>query len=229
MHLPTNCILIRRDDFEIPIEDSVSPIHNREGKVTGAVIAFRDASVARALALQMADSAQHDFLTGLPNRMLLNDRIAQALVLASRHSKKAAILFLDLDGFKLINDSLGHLIGDKLLQSVASRLQTCVRASDTVSRQGGDEFVVLLSEMEETTDASITAKRMLSAIAKTHSIDLHNLQISTSIGVSVYPDDGLDAETLIKNADAAMYLAKESGRQDYRFFSTSRARDRVLD
>ena len=218
VHLPTNCILIRRDGFEIPIEDSVAPIHNREGQPTGAVIVFRDVRAARAMALQMTHSAQHDFLTGLPNRMLLNDRVSQAIALAQRHMKKVAVLFLDLDGFKHINDSLGHPIGDKLLQSIAKRLVDCVRGSDTVSRQGGDEFVVLLSEMGQSDEAAITARRMLQAVAEAHSIDRHDLHVNTSIGVSVYPDDGLDAETLIKNADTAMYQAKENGRQNYQFF-----------
>jgi diguanylate cyclase (GGDEF)-like protein/PAS domain S-box-containing protein len=167
---------------------------------------------------QMAHSAQHDFLTGLPNRMLLNDRVGQAITLAPRHMKKIAVLFLDLDGFKHINDSLGHPIGDKLLQSIAKRLVNCVRATDTVSRQGGDEFVVLLSEMERPEDAAITARRMLQTVAQTHSILQHDLHITTSIGVGVYPDDGQDAETLIQNADTAMYQAKENGRQSYRFF-----------
>ena len=134
--------------------------------MTGAVIVFRDVSVARAMALQMAHSAEHDFLTGLPNRMLLNDRVDQAIALARRHMKQVAVLFLDLDGFKHINDSLGHPTGDKLLQSVAKRLVDCVRGSDTVSRQGGDEFVVLLSEMEQSEDAAITARRMLQAVAE---------------------------------------------------------------
>ena len=218
VHLPSNSILIRRDGCETPIEDSVSPIHNREGKATGAVIVFRDVSAARAMALQMAHSAQHDFLTGLPNRMLLNDRVSQAIALAARHGKKVAVLFLDLDGFKHINDSLGHPIGDKLLQSVAKRLVDCGRSSDTVSRQGGDEFVVLLSEVEQSDDAAITARRMLQAVAEPHSIRQHDLHVSTSIGVSIYPDDGLDAETLIKNADTAMYQAKENGHQSYQFF-----------
>jgi diguanylate cyclase (GGDEF)-like protein len=128
------------------------------------------------------------------------------------------VLFLDLDGFKHINDSLGHSTGDKLLQSVARRLVECVRVSDTVSRQGGDEFVVLLSEVAQSEDAAITARRMLRAVAQSHSIDQHDLHVTTSIGVSVYPDDGLDAETLIKNADTAMYQAKENGRQDLQFF-----------
>jgi diguanylate cyclase (GGDEF)-like protein/PAS domain S-box-containing protein len=218
VHLPLNCILIRRDGFEIPIEDSVAPIHDREGQATGAVIVFRDVSAAQSMALQMIHTAQHDFLTGLPNRMLLNDRVGQAIVFAPRHMKKVAVLFLDLDGFKHINDSLGHPIGDKLLQSIAKRLVDCVRGTDTVSRQGGDEFVVLLSEVGHSEDAAITARRLLQAVAEAHSIDQHDLHVTTSIGVSVYPDDGLDADTLIKNADTAMYQAKENGRQSYQFF-----------
>jgi diguanylate cyclase (GGDEF)-like protein/PAS domain S-box-containing protein len=218
VHLPANSILVRRDGFEIPIEDSVAPIHDGEGHAAGAVIVFRDVSAARAMALQMIHSAEHDFLTGLPNRMLLNDRIGQAIALAPRHMKHVAVLFLDLDGFKHINDSLGHSTGDKLLQSVAKRLVDCVRVSDTVSRQGGDEFVVLLSEVAQSEDAAITARRMLRAVAQPHSIDHHDLHVTTSIGLSVYPDDGLDAETLIKNADTAMYQAKENGRQNLQFF-----------
>jgi diguanylate cyclase (GGDEF)-like protein len=125
---------------------------------------------------------------------------------------------LDLDGFKHINDSLGHPIGDKLLQSIAKRLVDCVRSSDTVSRQGGDEFVVLLSELEKSEDAALSALRLLQAVADAHTIDQHDLHVTASIGVSVFPDDGMDAETLIKNADTAMYQAKENGRQSYQFF-----------
>jgi diguanylate cyclase (GGDEF)-like protein/PAS domain S-box-containing protein len=218
VHIPANCVLVRRDGFETPIEDSVAPIHDREGRAMGAVIVFRDVSAARAMALQMAHSAQHDFLTGLPNRMLVEDRIAQSTILAGRHLAKLAVLFLDLDGFKHINDSLGHAIGDKLLKSVAGRLVDCVRASDTVSRQGGDEFVVLLSEVAQADDAAISARRILMMLTAPHSIDGRDLHVTASIGVSVYPDDGLDAETLIKNADTAMYQAKENGRQGYQFF-----------
>jgi diguanylate cyclase (GGDEF)-like protein/PAS domain S-box-containing protein len=218
MYLPSNSVLIRRDGFEIPIEDSVAPIHDRGGQSAGAVVVFRDVSAARAMALQITHSAEHDFLTGLPNRLLLNDRVSHAIALARREMKQVAVLFLDLDGFKHINDSLGHPIGDKLLQSIAKRLVACVRDSDTVSRQGGDEFVVLLSEMQYPEDAAITARRMLQAVAQPHSIDQHDLHVTTSIGVSVYPDDGRDADTLIKNADTAMYQAKENGRQSYQFF-----------
>ncbi|MGA2945659.1 MAG: EAL domain-containing protein [Xanthobacteraceae bacterium] len=175
-------------------------------------------SVALAMARQMTHSAEHDFLTGLPNRMLLNDRIGQAIALAKRHATKVAVLFLDLDGFKHINDSLGHPVGDKLLQSVAKRLVDCIRGSDSVSRQGGDEFVVLLLDLENAEDAAITARRILQAVAQPHSIDRHDLHVTASIGVSVYPDDAPDAETLIKNADTAMYQAKENGRRSFQFF-----------
>jgi diguanylate cyclase (GGDEF)-like protein/PAS domain S-box-containing protein len=215
---PSNRILIRRDGFEIPIEDSVAAMHDRQGMPAGAVVVFRDVSAARAMSLQIAHSAEHDFLTGLPNRMLLNDRIRQAIVSAQRHTKQVAVLFLDLDGFKHINDSLGHSIGDRLLQSIGKRLVDCGRAADTVSRQGGDEFVVLLSEVQHSEDAAIAASRMLMAVAEPHSVDEHELHVTTSIGVSIYPDDGLDAETLIKNADTAMYQAKENGRQNYQYF-----------
>jgi diguanylate cyclase (GGDEF)-like protein/PAS domain S-box-containing protein len=218
VHLVSNRILVRRDGFEIPIEGSIAPIHNREGVPTGAVTVFRDVGATREMALQMVHAAEHDFLTGLPNRMLFNDRVSQAIALTARRREKGAVLFLDLDGFKHINDSLGHPIGDKLLRSVARRLVDCVRSTDTVSRQGGDEFVVLLPEMELAAEAAITARRMLKAVAEPHSIGKHDLHITTSIGISVYPDDGANAETLIKNADTAMYQAKENGSHSYQFF-----------
>jgi len=218
VQLPSNCILIRHDGVEIPIEDSGSSIYHRDGHTAGAVIVFHDVSAVRAMSLELTYSAQHDYLTGLPNRLLLNDRIHQAIAQAPRHKKQVALLFLDLDGFKHINDSLGHPIGDKLLQSIARRLVNCVRASDTVSRQGGDEFVVLLSEADQWEDIAIAARRMLHAVAEVHSVDQHDLHVTTSIGVSVFPDDGLDAETLIRNADTAMYQAKENGRQSCQFF-----------
>jgi diguanylate cyclase (GGDEF)-like protein/PAS domain S-box-containing protein len=216
--LPPNCILVRRDGIEIPIEDTVATIYDREGHPAGAVIVFRDVSAARAMASQITHLAEHDFLTGLPNRMLLNDRIGQAIASASRYGHKAALLFLDLDGFKHINDSLGHPAGDKLLQSVARRLSETVEASSTVSRQGGDEFIVLLARLDCVEDVVAIAKRMLEAIAGPHRIDDDDLHVTTSIGISVYPDDGPDAETLIKNADTAMFQAKENGRQIYQFF-----------
>jgi diguanylate cyclase (GGDEF)-like protein/PAS domain S-box-containing protein len=189
------------------------------GQVTRDVTERMEAERAlRNSEAQMAHLAEHDFLTGLPNRTLLNDRINQAIALAPRHLSKVAVLYLDLDGFKYINDSLGHPVGDKLLQSVGNRLMGCVRDSDTVSRQGGDEFVVLLSEVKQSEDTASTVRRMLQALARVHSIKGHKLHVTASMGVSVYPDDGLDAETLIKNADMAMYHAKENGRESFQFF-----------
>jgi diguanylate cyclase (GGDEF)-like protein/PAS domain S-box-containing protein len=217
--LTVNCVLIRRDGFESTIEDSAAPIHDRAGRVIGAVIVFHDVSAARAMSLQMTHSAQYDVVTNLPNRLLLNDRITQAIALARRQSRPIAVLFLDLDRFKYINDSLGHVIGDKLLQSVARRLLTSVRASDTVSRQGGDEFVVLLSEITHPEHAATSARKILLSLNTRHSIGGQDLHIDGSIGISIYPEDGEDAETLIKNADTAMYHAKEQGRNNFQFFT----------
>jgi diguanylate cyclase (GGDEF)-like protein/PAS domain S-box-containing protein len=217
-HLPLNCILTRRDGLQLFIEDSVAPIRDRDGQASGSVLVFRDVTTARALAEQIAHLAEHDSLTGLPNRLLLNDRLNHAIAAASRSASMMAILFLDLDGFKHINDSLGHSAGDRLLKSVAERLQHCIRTPDTVSRQGGDEFVVLLTDVRHAEDAAATAGRMLKSVMEPHEVDSSELHVTASIGISIYPDDGVNAETLLKNADAAMYQAKESGRHSYRFF-----------
>ena len=216
--LTPNCVLIRRDGTEAAIEDSAAPIHDRLGTVTGAVTVFHDVSAARAMTLKMSYLAQHDGLTDLPNRVLLNDRLNEAINLSSRHERKLSLLFLDLDRFKHINDSLGHVLGDRLLQSVARRLFTCVRSSDTVSRLGGDEFVVLLWEVRQGQDAAITAEKILQALREPHHIGEHVLHITGSIGIVTYPDDGTDAETLMKKADVAMYHAKGLGRDTYHFF-----------
>lgn len=216
--LPHGCVLIRRDGFESAIEDSIGPIHNQGGRVTGAVMVFRDVSEARMMELKLSHLAQHDFLTDLPNRVLLNDRLSQAIALARRHGNKVAVLFLDLDRFKHINDSLGHAIGDELLQGMGKRLVAAVRGSDTVSRQGGDEFVVVLSEVEHAQNAARRAEKIHTALSEPHAIAHHDLHVNVSIGISIFPDDGQDAETLIQRADTAMYRAKENGRNTYQFF-----------
>ena len=229
--IAADTMLIRRDGVEISIEDSTSPIHNWDGELTGVVIVFHDISLSKAMATKMAHLAQHDFLTNLPNRVLLNDRIAQAITLANRHHTQFALLFLDLDNFKHINDSLGHATGDKLLQSVTQRLKDCVRESDTVSRQGGDEFVILLAENKNSNDAAVSAQKILDELKAAHHVGKHQLHISTSIGISVYPADGLDAETLLKNSDTAMYFAKDKGRNNYQFFiaeMNTRAVERLI-
>jgi diguanylate cyclase (GGDEF)-like protein len=151
---------------------------------------------------------------------MLRDRVTQAISLALRNDKQLAVLFLDLDGFKRINDSLGHAIGDKLLQSVATRLLSIVRRSDTVSRLGGDEFVILLPEVTHAADAAISAAKILSCLREAHNIGDQRITINASIGISTFPEHGRDTETLIKNADTAMYHAKESGRDNYQFFGS---------
>lgn len=215
---PASCMLIRPDNTEIPIEYSIAALNGSDGRSIGSVMVFRDVSVSRALSLQISYAAEHDFLTGLPNRLLLKDRIAQAVAVASRNDTKFAVMFLDLDGFKHINDSLGHPVGDKLLQLIAKRLLECVRAPDTVSRQGGDEFVILLTDIIHPRGSTAAARRILDAVAEVCTIESSQLHVTTSIGVSIYPDDGLNAESLLKNADIAMYQAKEDGRQSFRFF-----------
>jgi diguanylate cyclase (GGDEF)-like protein/PAS domain S-box-containing protein len=225
--LAVDCVLIRRDGFESVIEDSAAPIHDRTGRVIGAVIVFHDVSAAQAMSRQMTHAAQHDVLTNLPNRLLFNDRIMQSISLAHRQKKHLAVLFLDLDRFKCINDSLGHAIGDKLIQSVSTRLLASVRGSDTISRQGGDEFVILLSEIAYPGDAARSAIKILHSLSAPHLIEANDLQINGSIGISVYPADGEDAETLIKNADTAMYHAKERGRNNFQFFTAAMNRKAV--
>ena len=216
--LTPNCVLVRRDGFEAAIEDSAAPIHDRRGHVTGAVMVFHDVSAARALSARMSYLAQHDSLTDLPNRILLKDRLTQSMSLAQRHRQKLAVLYLDVDRFKHINDSLGHGIGDRVLQSVAQRLLTCVRSSDTVSRHGGDEFVILLADAVHAQDAIVSVDKILLALAAPHHVEQHDLSITASIGIAIYPDDGTDAETLMKHADFAMLHAKDSGRNNYQFF-----------
>lgn len=216
--LAPNSLLLRRDGGESAIEDSVAPIHDRRGTVTGAVMVFRDVTTKRALSLQMAHMAQHDSLTDLPNRMLLMDRLQQAIALAHRRERRLALIFLDIDRFKHINDSLGHATGDRLLQSVGQRLLASVRRTDTVSRQGGDEFVVLLADLNRIEDATACAETILAALRDSHDIDKHDLHVTASIGISIFPDDGADSETLLKHADSAMYHAKACGRDGYQFF-----------
>ena len=215
--LTDNCMLVRRDGYESPIEDSAAPIHDRSGRITGAVIVFHDVSAARQMSLQLSHLAQHDFLTDLPNRMLVRDRLQQAIALARRHTRQIAVLFMDLDRFKHVNDSLGHQVGDQLLKAVALRLTGAVRNADTVGRQSGDEFVVVLSEVDSDS-AATTAGKLCTALAAPYQIGLHNLRVSASIGISIYPDDAGDAEMLLGHADTAMYYAKENGRNNVQFF-----------
>ncbi|MBC8006752.1 MAG: EAL domain-containing protein [Prolixibacteraceae bacterium] len=190
-----------------------------ERLVVATVSAQTMTEVAEYATAQMSYAAEHDFLTGLPNRSLLTDRLAQSIALAQRHGKRVALMYLDLDHFKHVNDSLGHAVGDQLLQAVAQRLQECVRHSDTVCRQGGDEFAVLLAEVEAVRDAGLMAEKLIEAIAAPYVIDGHQLRVTLSIGISLYPDDGKDVVALFRNADTAMYHAKTIGRNNYQRFT----------
>jgi diguanylate cyclase (GGDEF)-like protein/PAS domain S-box-containing protein len=211
-------VLLRRDGSECPIEHSAAPLHDGLKRTVGTQIVLRDLSAVRALALRMAHLASHDLLTDLPNRLLLADRLASALALAQRHQGRVAVLFLDIDRFKSINDTLGHLLGDELLRRVAQQVTMCVRTSDTVSRYGGDEFVVVLADLPHGEDAARCAQKIIGCLAHPLKIAGHELHITVSIGISLYPDDGDNAETLLTRADMALYHAKDAGRDGYQFF-----------
>jgi|GEM_PF-784594 len=175
---------------------------------------------AQQAAKRIQQMATHDALTGLPNRQLLQDRIAQSLIQSSRKDNKLAVLLIDLDHFKTINDSLGHEIGDLLLKEVTARLLDCVRNEDTVARQGGDEFFIVLNSIKEASDAGKVAQKILTSLIRPYNINKNELHIEGSIGIAVYPDHGATAEALLKNSDAAMYYAKETGRNNFQFFTS---------
>jgi len=203
--------LLDRNGNAVAIDESASPIFDDE-QVTGAVLVFRDVSVERSITEQMTYRATHDSLTDLPNRALLLSGLEQLLIQSSRRGCQAAVMFLDLDGFKAINDNYGHDVGDDLLKLVASRLSNVVRESDMVARIGGDEFVITMGEVARVDDIYATTKRIISTVNKTFYLRDHQLKIGTSIGVALYPESGNTPEVLLKNADVAMYRAKTSGK-----------------
>jgi diguanylate cyclase (GGDEF)-like protein/PAS domain S-box-containing protein len=213
-----SCTLIRRDGVEVGVENRFTIVSDASGYLVGAAVVVRDVGAARAASFEVWRASQHDILTSLPNRSLFSDRLNQSISLAERQGKQLAVLFIDLDQFKRVNDSLGHSLGDKLLRSVASRLISCVRRTDTVCRMGGDEFVVLLSQVESAEDAAISARKILRAIASPHIIDDKSVDVNASIGGSTYPGSAQDAPSLLNQADAAMYDAKQHGRNRYEFF-----------
>lgn len=209
----------RRDGSEFPEWLSISVVRDHADIVTHFVAVFTDITERKASEARIAFLAHHDPLTTLPNRTLFQDRLEQALGRAERSAQIAALLFLDLDRFKTINDSLGHLAGDRLLQAVAERLTQCVRDTDTVCRQGGDEFLIVLADIADTDVPARVAEKILRRLSEPFEIDGHVLGTSFSIGIAVFPNDGRDTDALMKNADTAMYHAKESGRNTYRFFT----------
>jgi diguanylate cyclase (GGDEF)-like protein len=200
------------DRYSAPLVDS-----NR--RYRGRIWYFRDITSRKVAEERVRYLAYYDALTELPNRTLLQDRLAKALASARRRKDKVAFLFLDLDRFKDINDSLGHAVGDLLLQEVAVRLKTWAREQDTVSRVGGDEFLIVLTGVREVGDAAVAAERLMDAMTAEFVVQGHSLGVSCSLGISIFPEHGADGETLIKNADAAMYSAKDIGRNNFQFFT----------
>ncbi|MEW5773027.1 MAG: EAL domain-containing protein [Thermodesulfobacteriota bacterium] len=198
---------------------TISAVRDADGDTTHYVGVFHDITEAKESEEQIRFQAHHDALTGLPNRLLLKDRLTVALSHAQRTGHKVAVLFMDLDNFKTINDSLGHIVGDWLLQSVAYRLLKLMREEDTVARLGGDEFVAMVEDVEDVREVVNVAQRILAAFASPVSAGNHSLFVTTSLGITLYPDDGRDPDTLIRNADMAMYQAKEAGKNDYRLFT----------
>lgn len=209
----------RRNGELYPAALSVTEIRDASGHISNYMGILSDITDRKKSEEHTRHLAEHDFLTDLPNRVLLLDRLNLALMTARRRHSMLAVLFLDLDHFKNINDTMGHHVGDQLLKEVAQRLIRCVRGVDTVSRQGGDEFVIILADVGGVDQAAHVAASVLQAVTQVYQIGEYELHVSTSIGVSVYPNDGEDMETLIKNADIAMYHAKESGRNGFQFFN----------
>lgn len=204
---------------EVIGESLLTPIYNSEGVCTHVLTVARDITERKLLEDKLEYLAYHDVLTGLPNRRLLQDRMKQAMSQARRTGSLAAVLYLDCDYFKDINDTWGHEVGDEFLRSLAKRLSSCVRDNDTVARLGGDEFVLLLTALESPEEASKVAKRVLATLQKPWEIGQHHFSLTMSIGIALYPKDGADSASLLRNADAALYQSKKSGRNQYRFYS----------
>jgi diguanylate cyclase (GGDEF)-like protein/PAS domain S-box-containing protein len=211
----------RRNGLSFPAWLSLTVIRDRNAAISNYMGILTDITDRKKSEERTRHLAEHDFLTDLPNRVLLLDRLSLALMAARRKHSMLAILFLDLDDFKSINDTLGHHVGDLLLKEVARRLLKCVRAIDTVSRQGGDEFVIILSDIGGVEQAAHVAGSILQAVTKACSIGEYALNVSTSVGISIYPNDGDDLDALVKNADIAMYHAKEAGRNRFQFFNAA--------
>ncbi|MEW6330654.1 MAG: PAS domain S-box protein [Pseudomonadota bacterium] len=227
-----NDVLInRRKDGSLYYEEkTITPVKDGDGHITHFVATGKDITERMQTQERLAFMAQHDPLTELPNRALLLDRLKQSLAGARWRERRAAVLFIDLDRFKTINDTLGHEVGDRLLQQLAERFQRSVRDGDTVARFGGDEFVILLDDVASADDVSGVAQKVLQALAPPFQVDHQTLYVTASIGVSLFPNDGEDASTLLKHADIAMYRAKELGKNTYQFYSadmSSRAFERL--
>ncbi|MBB72436.1 MAG: diguanylate cyclase [Legionellales bacterium] len=210
----------RKDSTPLPVEYTASPLHDIHDDYIGTVVVFTDITLRKTVEEQLTHLALYDHLTKLPNRLLFEKTITQTIARARRHNRLMALMFLDLDHFKTINDTLGHDVGDLLLQGVAERLKECVRESDTVARLGGDEFAIILDEVDKIEDAAIIAEKILESLTPPFNLDGHEVFASTSIGIAVYPMSGDTSIALTKNADISMYRAKQQGRNNYRFFTS---------
>ena len=222
-------ICVRWGGERFAAEVSSTIFHDQSGEQRSSMI-IRDISEVKRIIERLAHLAQHDTLTDLPNRLLLTDRVNMALAQAQRSGQPLALLFLDLDRFKNVNDVLGHEQGDQVLAEAAARLKACVRESDTLSRQGGDEFIVLLPAIESAQDAARVSQKLIEAVSRPYELGGAEFVLTASIGIACHPENGADVETLMRNADAAMYVAKQGGRNRYQFYSAAmnaRARDRL--
>jgi diguanylate cyclase (GGDEF)-like protein/PAS domain S-box-containing protein len=223
-------VRLGKGNKRIDVSLTISPIKDAEGNIIGASKIARDIRLSKESQARIQYLAHYDSLTGLPNRALLAERMTSAIANAARYSYRFALLFVDLDRFKLVNDSLGHEIGDRLLKSVAKRMQTSVRSTDTIARVGGDEFIVLLSQIPSAEVVANIAEKLINVVSQPYKIEEHDLVVTASAGISIYPNHGRDAGSLMRSADASMYSAKEAGRNRYQFHSedlTSSATDRV--
>ncbi len=212
-------VLRTRDGRDLDILLSAIPAHTLTGRAAHSLIVAIDLSARNQAEQEIHKLAYYDTLTGLPNRALFNDRLRRAVAQAQREQTQVGLLFLDLDNFKAINDTLGHSVGDLLLQTVAQRLQSCIRDEDTVARLGGDEFVVAISHLSNERSPAVLADRILALLAEPVHLGEREFFSHASIGIAIFPGDGCDADTLLRNADTAMYAAKEGGRNTYRYFS----------
>ncbi|HWJ95341.1 MAG TPA: EAL domain-containing protein [Telluria sp.] len=210
---------VRSNGQRFPAEVAITAMSDVQRRLTSYMIAIEDITERKRNEEAARHQAEHDPLTGLPNRVLFLDRLHQALATARRQHNRFALMFLDLDRFKLINDTMGHAAGDDVLKEVALRLTHCVRGVDTVSRLGGDEFVVLLADIGGVDQAAHVASAVMQAVARPMRADGQDVSLSVSIGIAICPSDGSDQQTLLKHADVAMYHAKQQGRNEFRFFS----------
>ncbi|HUR83221.1 MAG TPA: EAL domain-containing protein [Thermoanaerobaculia bacterium] len=221
---------VRKDGSVIWFESTSRALFDADGEMTEVISVSRDISERRRAEEQIEYQAYHDGLTGLPNRLLFRDRLTVALAHAKRQDHPLVLMFLDLDRFKIVNDTLGHSLGDELLRAVAVRLRNVLREGDTIARMGGDEFTVLLTDLKDARDAARIAQKLLETVGHPVRVEGHELYVTTSIGIAVFPNDGDTAELLLKNADSAMYRAKEAGRNSYRLCTpamNSRAAERL--